>query len=242
MNIKTLLAGIAASALPLAAAAENFSNTTLELVHTWRAEPDAGFGTGTRDGRLQSFRLLHFGTFDYGDNCFFVDNYRGKDVGVKGVENQQYMAYMPRLSLGKLLGKNLSAGFIKDVLLGARVEYASYGNFHASGFGPSLDLDVPGFDWMQLRLFMQDTNYDKRAFYVHNAWAARFALLGLNWHFDGYFWTRKQDDGSRKWYAEPDLTVDLVPSGKAQAGVRLTYAGYKAYSRATPQVIVKWTF
>jgi len=233
---------MAAACVPTLAWAEDYQNTDLQVFYTTRAKPDAVNGTGTSDERLTSFRFEHYGTFKYGDNYFFADNYDGKDVGVPGVRDQQYMAYMPRISLGKVIGRDLGFGIIKDVYLGARLEYASYGSFHGTAIGPSFDLKLPGLDWSQLRLFWQGTNYDSRRFYTHFAWGTAVPLLNRKVRFDGYFWTRLKDDGDRQWFAEPDLTLDLDPNGTLQAGMRLTYAKYKGYSRTSPQIITKWNF
>ena len=47
-----------------------------------------------------------------------------------------------------------------------------------------------------------------------------------------------------RYLAAIDLTspVQLVQKGTVQAGLRVTFAKYKGYSRTTPQFLTKWNF
>jgi nucleoside-specific outer membrane channel protein Tsx len=249
-----LLAGaaIGLGILPLTLHAEDYSNTNVQLFQTSRSEADPISGTGTTDEKLMSFKFEHFGTFKYGDNYFMLDNYHGENVGGLGAgsfgantSNQQYATWMPRLSLGKMTGQKFELGPIADVSLAARAEYGSYGSFRAQGFGISVDLKVPTFDFVTVRLLARDTNYNSRHAYIHTAWANTFSVGPLRAHFDGYFFTTATDANGRQFFAEPEVTVDFDAKGTFQGGVRLTHDSYKltdgsSYSRNSPQLMLKW--
>lgn len=247
----SICAALSASICSSVSLAEDYSATDVQLLYTTRSKADPVNGTGTSNEKLTSFRFEHYGTFKYGDSYLNFDNYYGENVGGPGAgsfggnaSNQQYATWMPRISLGKLLGEPLQFGPIMDVSLAARVEYASYGNFRAHGFGPSVDLKVPAFDYIQVRYLWRDTNYDKHHGFLHTAWGTAFAAGSRKVHFDGYFWTTATDSNGRRLFAEPDLTIDIDPKGTFQAGLRVTRDTYKlngaSYSRNSPQFILKW--
>jgi nucleoside-specific outer membrane channel protein Tsx len=229
--------------------AEDYTNTNVQVFYTNRAKVDRVMGTGTENEKLTSFKLEHYGTFTYGDHYFFADNYHGREVGGRNSgsfgaapENHQYIVYMPRMSLGKVFERSLAIGPIADVALAARFEYGSYGSYRAKAFGPSLDLKLPGFDFVTTRLLWQTTNFEDRQFFVHTAWGSKIKVGSRKLHFDGYFWTKKNDSGGRQWFAEPEVTVDIDEVGKVQGGMRVTYSRYRDYSRTSPQVLLKLNF
>lgn len=233
---------VAAIASTASAAEDTHHSANLQLLHTTDSRADPVNGTGTSDRRLTTFRFDYFGVHGLGDNYLFIDNYLGKDVGVAGARNQQYVSFMPVASLSKLTGKEMTFGLISDISLGGRFDYASYGDFHANAFGPSFDLRVPGFDWMRLRLLWQESKFDGRKLFTQLAWGSTYPIGSRRLHFDGYFWTRKKDDGSRQWHGETDLSLDLDPQGVVQAGLRLSFAKYRGYSRTTPHLLTKLNF
>lgn len=87
---------------------------------------------------------------------FFVDNIWFN--GVSGSDGHTYYGeFSPRLSLGKISGRDLSLGPVKDVLIAATYER---GESSAEGvpnqnylLGPAVDLELPGFDRFALNLY-----------------------------------------------------------------------------------------
>lgn len=235
------------------ASAEAYSSTNVQYYVTTQSKEDVVNGTGTSDKRLQSIRLEHFGTFKYGDNYFFIDEYHGQKIGGAGAgsfggdsNDQQFIVWTPRLSLSGVTGSKWALGPIEDVYLAARAEWASYGSFRSLGIGPAVDWKVPGFSYFSTRLYRRGNNYNRAHAFFHVVWSSSFALGSRKVHADGYLWTTQTDTHGRQWFAEPDFTIDVDPLGTFQAGLRVTHSQYKLgasnYSRTTPQLLVKWNF
>lgn len=254
LNALVAVGMAATSFLVQPALGEGFSNTNAQLFYTTRSKADPVNGTGTDDEKLTAIRLEHYGTFAYGDNYFFVDDYNGRDVGGPGsgsfgsnTRNQQFGVWMPRLSFGKLLGTQLSYGPIQDVQLASRLEVASYGSYHAQSIGVGVDWKVPFFNFVTTRLLEYETNFNSTHLFFHTAWGAAWPVGSRKLHFDGFFWTVGTDNNGRRWYVEPDSTIDVDAKGTFQAGARLTYETYKNsdgsdYKRTTPWLLIKWNF
>lgn len=233
--------------------AEDYSNTNAQVWYTTRSKADPVNGTGTDDEKSTALRIEHYGTFAYGDNYLFLDVYNGKNVGGAGsgsfggnTQNQLFAVWMPRLSFGKLSGREISLGPIADVSLASRLELASYGNYHAESIGLALDWKVPQFNFVTTRFLAYKNNFNSTHLFFHTAWGAAWPVESRKLHFDGFFWTVGTDHNGQRWYVEPDMTVDVDPKGIVQAGVRLTYETYKLsganYNRTTPWLLVKWNF
>lgn len=100
-----------------------------------------------------TFTFEHVSGWTWGDVFLFVDqiNYNGqKDPGLG--RNSYYGEFSPRLSLGKLSGRNLAFGPIKDILVAATYEFGE-GDTEAYLLGPGFDLDIPGFDFFQVNIY-----------------------------------------------------------------------------------------
>ncbi len=253
LNVLTAVGMILSGLLPLTAVAEGFSNTNVQVFYTTRSKADPVNGTGSDDEKLTAVRMEHYGTFSYGDNYFFFDNYSGRDVGGPGsgsfggnTRNQQFGVWMPRFSFGKLLGKQIGYGPIEDISLASRLELASYGSYHAESIGIGIDWKIPSFNFVTTRLLEYRNNYNSTHLFVHTAWGAAWPVGSRKLHFDGFFWTVGTDTNGRRWYIEPDATVDVDQKGTVQAGIRLTEETYKLggtnYRRTTPWLLIKWNF
>ena len=103
----------------------------------------------------QTLTFEHADSWKYGDNFFFLDRifYNGKEDGNVG-PNTYYGEFTPRLSLGKIFGQKFEFGPIKDVLLAMTYEFGE-GDTEAYLIGPGFDLDVPGFDFVQLNFYQR---------------------------------------------------------------------------------------
>ncbi|WP_298213923.1 outer membrane protein OmpK [Acidovorax sp.] len=248
------MASLSAVACWTHARAEDYSSTNVQYFYTSRSKEDLVLGTGSSDQRLHAVRLEHYGTFKYGDNYFFIDEYHGNKVGGSGAgsfggdtKDQQFLVWTPRLSLSRLTGSKWSIGPVQDVYLATRGEFASYGSFRSLGIGLAIDWKAPGFSYLSTRLYRRDNNYNRPQAFFHTVWSSSFALVGpRKAHADGYLWTTRTDTHGRQWYAESDFTVDVDQSATFQAGLRVTYSQYKNggnnYSRTTPQLLGKWIF
>jgi nucleoside-specific outer membrane channel protein Tsx len=264
MSLSPMLV-IAALAAPVAVqATEVFQNTDVTLGYTTQSKDDPVFGTGTSDKKLTTLRLEHFGVHGFGDNYFSIDNFHGKNVGnipafsaggfnagsfADNTKDQYFIVWNARASVAKLSDSKLAFGFVKDVSAMYRMERASYANFHADHFGPSFDLDVPGFAWFQTDFLLRKADYTgataadkKSSLYWHTFAILPFEVAGakftwtplLNVNFD------KGANGTTTIF-QPDLWVKFGAS-PVELGFRAEYSHYKNFSRTSPTLLAKWNF
>lgn len=125
--------------------AESFSLTDVQMLCMEGAKADAVNGTGTKDEKLTTTRIEHFGTRSLGDNYLSLDFLNGDRVGSPGKGSggddatyQRFFVFMPRFSLSKLTGKSMELGTLQEVGLTTRFEIASDRNHQATAPGPSL--------------------------------------------------------------------------------------------------------
>jgi nucleoside-specific outer membrane channel protein Tsx len=86
-------------------------------------------------------------------------------------DRQNYLEIHPRLSLGKISGKDFSFGIVKDVLLAGEVEIGS--NDHKAWlYGVGVDLDIPHFDYFSLNVYARDqANLNGVSYQISPAWS-----------------------------------------------------------------------
>lgn len=250
----TLLA--VAAALPVAHATEVFQNTSVTFGYTSQAKADPVFGTGTADSKEGSVRLEHFGVHGYGDNYFFADIYQGNQVAGPGsgsfgfdTKRQYALVWNARASLSKISGNKIGFGPVEDVSAMYRLERASYANYSANMIGPSFNLKVPGFAWLQTSFLYnkQDHSFatadDKKAHLFWHTYAiVPFEVGGAKFTFSPLLWVNfaKGATGTET-YVEPDLWVKLGQT-PLDLGFRVQYHSYKGYSRTTPTILARWNF
>lgn len=204
------------------------------------------YGTGYKfaeDTQQTTVTFEHMNDWKYGDNFIFVDNFIGHPEGATG-------EFSPRLSLGKMTGEDFSFGPVKDVLISATWEKAR--RFDAYLIGGGIDLDVPGFDYLQANLYSRN-NPDAagHGWQTTWVWGTSFNALGQDFRFDGYFDYADYEEGTKNFYTQPQLLVDLasllgVEGGKAYAGVEWLYwhnkFGIDGVTDSVPQAMVKYVF
>lgn len=101
--------------------------------------------------------LEHFSTWAYGDNFFFVDiAFDTNGVGSNDSQDTIYGEYYPSLSLSKLSGKSFALGPISDVAAQVGIN-ADGDGFAALLYGARVDLNVPGFNFINLQGYVYDT-------------------------------------------------------------------------------------
>ena len=123
-------------------------------------------GSGYRDDlgykpTKETVTIENFSVWEYGTVFFYYDitEPRGRDQGPKYYSNQFFGGISPTLSLSKVLNKQVSAGFIKDVSLRAELENGSGNgrfNFQNYFYGLQYDLAVPGFDFFSVNTVVRD--------------------------------------------------------------------------------------
>lgn len=233
------------ASMSVASQAAEWSTTNVQLLH--------GEGYELGDNSMAILTVEHANGWKYGDNFFFLD------VSNPASEGTSYYAeFSPRLSLGKLSGKNMSFGIVKDVLLAGTLEMGE--DLRAYLLGVGVALDLPKFAFADINLYYRESERDWLASQTDGGaqvtidWLLPFELAGQKLAFEGfadYAWG--EDGGSApkadNLVAGPRLLIDVGnwfgAPGTLQVGVeyqiwRNKY-GVKGVDEDIPQVMVKWT-
>lgn len=260
---RTMILGATMAIASVGAQAEDFSLSYVEAGYT--KNTDRMYSNDAKNKSMSMIRLAHYGTWEYGDNYFFVDQYKSADPLYNSFNSRsdkaQFLGWIPRLSISKLAGMDLSNNFVKNVYLAYRMERYPGTGFPAAidNVGVSFDLAVPGTVFFEQDLYSRTSkDYSGSKFLSRTVWMAPFNVGSVKMHFDGLLlintWNSKADPKTRTLVQfQPELMADLIPSGKLQAGVRLIYdrgeqlidadfGHYVTKSHTTPMVMVRWIF
>lgn len=234
-----------ACAAATSAMASEWSTTNVQLLH--------GDGYELGDDSMGILTVEHANGWKYGDNFFFLDV---SNPMAKGTS--YYAEFSPRLSLGKLTGRNLAAGIVKDVLVAGTLEMGEDLRSYLLGVG--LALDLPKFAFADVNLYYRESERDWLARQTDGGaqvtidWLLPFTLGGQKFAFEGfadYAWGEKGGSAPKadNLVAGPRLLVDIGDwvgaPGTLQFGVeyqiwRNKY-GVKGVDEDVPQVMIKWT-
>ncbi|MGH8073445.1 MAG: outer membrane protein OmpK [Lysobacter sp.] len=205
-----LLAGSLLSATP-AVAAEwlHWQNNSLSYLN--------GDDFTVQPARQQTLTLEHADGWKYGDNFLFVDitRFNGEADAGSGA-SAWYGEFAPRLSLGKISGRPVSAGPVKDVLLAMAYEFGE-GPVETWLVGPGIDLDVPGLDYLQLNVYRRQPRGGRAGdgqWQVTPVWALTLPVGRSDVLVDGFIdWVVDNRDGSHaQLHFNPQVKYDV---GKA---------------------------
>jgi len=225
--------------------AENFSTTNVQLLYG-SSFHDRFLGNNTTDGRMTTLTLEHFGTWDNGDNYFFIDFTSGQFASftgaTKGVQSQIYGEWAPRLSLSALSGHDLSSGIIKELYLAGQINQSGDG-FSALMAGLSADIAIPNLSIANLSIYARKDNFNRTTWQTTAAWSLPlFSSLQLDGFMDAY----GTDNRGVEIITQPQLLFD---AGRLFGSAEHLYLGaewYFARNRITTssvlQGMVKWTW
>lgn len=165
----------------------------------------------------QTLTFEHASGWTFGDLFFFVDGtHFDGDKDINGNDWAYYGEFAPRFSAGKILNKDLSFAFIKDVNLATCWEFGKNTDSNYL-IGPGFDLDIPTFDFFQLNLyqrFERGSNEFER-YQVTTAWKYTLPLGKSAFVCDGFMdWV----------FGEGTTHVHFCPQLKFDVGV---FAGIK---------------
>lgn len=192
----------------------------------------------------QTVTFEHASGWSWGDVFLFVDQkfFNGEENSV-GDDRSFYGELTPRLSLGKLSGRDLSFGPIKDVLLAATYEFGE-DEVEAYLIGPGFDLDIPGFNFFKLNFFYRtpdgdraDRNNDGKpdgsgTWQVSPSWSATVPVGKSDILIDGYLDWVVDNDASyhANYHFNPQVKYDLGKAlnwGEKQVYVGVEYSYWK---------------
>lgn len=260
---RTIILGSVLAVATAGARAEDFSMSYAELGYT--NNTDRMYSNDASNNSMSMIRLGHYGTWAYGDNFFFADQYKSADPLYNSFNSRSdkaiFLGWIPRLSINKLSGLDMSNGFVKNVYLAYRMERYPGSGFPAAidNVGVSFDLAVPGTVFFEQDFYTRTSkDYSGSKFLSRTVWMAPFTLGSVKMHFDGLLlintWNSKADPKTKTLVQfQPELMADLTADGKLQAGLRVIYdrgeqlidadfGHYITKSHTTSMALMRWTF
>ncbi|NKB37630.1 MAG: DUF5020 family protein [Gammaproteobacteria bacterium] len=176
--------------------------SNIQLLH------GSGFKFGSND--RSTITIEHANAWRYGDNFMFIDIVQRDDVGVA-----LYGEWYPRLSLGRVFGKDLSNGIFKDVFLvgGLNASSEPDGDAFKSyllGIGTSFQLPVPGIFDLNIMAQKHD-QVSTTGIQITPSWSIPFEMGRFKFRFDGFLdWVSSSSSGGRPFIlAQPQLLLDV---------------------------------
>ncbi len=241
---RVLVLSLLASASATSKAAD-WSTTNVQLLY--------GDGYELGDNSMAIMTVEHANGWKYGDNFFFLDVSNPASEGTS-----HFAEFSPRLSLGKLSGKDMSFGIVKDVLAAGTLEMGDA--VRAYLFGIGLALDLPGFAFADINLYYRESERDwlleqsDAGAQITIDWLLPIQLGGQKLAFEGfadYAWGEKGGSAPKadNLVAGPRLLIDIGnwfgAPGTLQAGVEYqiwrSKFGVKGVDEDIPQAMIKWT-
>ena len=207
---------------------------------------------------MSTITVTHADGWSLGRNFFFMDTYISD-----GGQSQQTSVYgeaYSYLTLGKLLGRDLTLSIFKDI--NATLGVNAGENFDSSQSGPrillygfTLDLNLPGFKMFSLDFLQHDqfeTIPNGNSWQITPAWIFPFTIAGTKWSLEGFtdFIGKKNPGYAFNIIAQPQLRLDvgdlLGKSGHFYAGIEYQYwhnkYGIQGLNESLPQALVLWKF
>lgn len=194
--------------------------------------------------------LEHASGWKYGDNFFFVDITNPDRTGDQ-TQTAFYGEISPRLSFGKMTGKDLSAGIIQDFLITSTMEMGD--GFHTYLYGLAVDLKLPKFNFFQINWYARNevtfgTDLGQQ---ITIAWGMPFAIGKAKFSFEGFFdYAFDVDPAEDNIITQPRLLLDVGSiwdtPGVFQAGIEYQIwrnkFGIDGVDENFPELMVKWIF
>jgi len=221
----------------------DWQSTNVQLLHGTSYED---LGGAIDDEEKTVFTFEHANGWAYGDNFFFLDV---SNPNAKGTA--YYAEFSPRVSLGKLMGKDLSSGVIKDVMFAFTQEMGQ--GLHATLYGVGFPLDVAGFAFSDINFYVRESRHDtfgesQTGYQLTYDWLYPFSIGSTKIAFEGFIDYAFGEDGGANpkednIIAGPRLLVEVAP------GVQLGFEyqiwrnkfGIDGVDEDVAQVMLKWT-
>ena len=215
----------------------------------------------TEDGATSTTSILTFqnaSAWKYGGSFFFIDFLN--DADADGFNDTEfYGEWYPTLSFGKLSGKEIKIGPIRDISIIGGINFDGDANVFKLLPGIQLSWSVPGFIFLNTDFTaMIDASdgvpngapkTDDIGFMFDVSWLLPFKIGPANLAFTGHAEyiskvTNELGFEVKAWIlAQPQLTVDVTGEGWLHAGVEMQYWGNKlgsTHDEFAPQLLVVW--
>jgi nucleoside-specific outer membrane channel protein Tsx len=264
-TLSTMMALALASNTATAGGTAIWSTTAAEYLYGTSYRDIA---TGDKD-KASIITLEHADGWKYGDNFFFVDitnpDRQGDTADFAGANakstGEYYAELSPRLSFGKILGKDLSIGPFSDFLFTSTLEIPQFssGSEQTYLYGLAADLKMPQFAFFQINLYLRDNQAAALGdgYQVTLAWGIPFDIGATKFSFEGFFdYAWDQKGLADNIISAPRFLVDLGnwfgKPGCIQAGVEwqfwhnkfgldnAIFNPSKTSDESVPQAMFKW--
>jgi nucleoside-specific outer membrane channel protein Tsx len=201
----------------------------------------------SKDNSRSTLTFEHADAWKYGDNFFFFD-VTNPEINRNGQKTSIYGEFSPRLSIGKITGLDLSAPYVKDVLVAGTLEMGN--GFHNYLYGLGLSLKLPKFNFADVNVYVRnDTNQNGVTYQVTPCWQLPFSIGPASLLFEGFSDIAGSEGGSAfNIDAQPRLLLDLGKfwgsAGNLYVGTEFMYwhnkFGIKGVDEYAPQAMIKW--
>ena len=163
-----------------------FETSNLQLLYSDKFDGDA-FIYDTQDAKKTTLTFEHFRTHSYGDLFMFVDAVDAK--ALDGTSFGVYTEIGPRLSLSKVLGRDLSNSFIQDIFIATQINIGK--DYRAYLYGLGANFKVPGFNLFSVNLYNKNENINTdNTYQITSAYATKSFY---NIHLEGFIDITKRD-------------------------------------------------
>ncbi|WP_019676373.1 outer membrane protein OmpK [Arsukibacterium perlucidum] len=183
--------------------------------------------------KKQVLTLEHVATTSWGDSFLFFDHMRADYR-----RRTNYAEWSPRFSFGKLSGKALQFGIVKDVLFTSTIEMSSARtNFL---YGIATDLTVPGFNYLKMNFYRRNNDGVADNWQLTTTWAVPVSLGQQQFLLDGFIdWSSASAQQNASFNATSQLKWALHPvlglQNKLYLGVEYVYWRNKYGIADSPQ-------
>ncbi len=189
-----------------------FSTTNIEYLY---GNFDGISGFDTKGGK-STITVENFSSFAYGDFFGFIDITRANDR-FKTVDKKSdiYFELSPRVSFSKVLAKELSFLFVKDVFLAGQYnrQVHKFDDYHAELYGFGSDFNIKGFDVFGLNFYKKEQNFGGQTY-----------QLSANYISEHIFGTPLLVDGFLDW-----TTGDFLSQNRLLYDFEYKMVGAKTY-------------
>lgn len=233
LKLKSYVQGTALALLSLIvwqpATAADWSNTEL---HIQVGNLDVPSFAGGGDADHVIYTLQHASGWKYGDNFFFFDILDSDRAG--GFQDFDiYGEWYTNFSLGKIMGKPVGGGFVKDIGIILGFNWAAEAKVKKYLPGIRLSLDLPGFAFANLDImaYLDDSEgvarggapAEDNSFLIDFNWARPFKIGDSNFSIEGhieYAGERDNEFGGKveswilaqpqfRWYVRDNIALGI---------------------------------
>jgi nucleoside-specific outer membrane channel protein Tsx len=204
--------------------------------------------------RQSTFTLENADGWAYGDNFFFLDLYQ--HIKPNGLNFEAYGEWYSHLSLKKTLGWSPPVPGIKDVSISLGFNGGSNpGNdpFKAYLGGLRFDVDVPGFDFLQLYFHAyKNDNNPSEGLQITPVWSVPVRVGDLRFKLRGFMDISTSETGAGSWHllTQPQVLWDVGAlqgqPDKLMVGIEWWYwknkYGLRGQTESAPQAALVYFF